>query len=499
MPDWILPTSFIALLAPFEGVFTKPSFDNFRVIVAGWVHALGRHRISDVLRAAGALASKQFCSYYRFFSHGRWSLDALGLVLLDGVMRLLKVTEVALVLDDTLNRRTGKKVALGMMHADPLLKYKGRPFHSYGHVFVVLAVHVTVSKIATTGWALPFLFRLFESSKPGGQKDALSDRKRAANRQRHGVKPRERRRMTDRAVVGDKVVPCELRPDSGPLPETLRPTKLQMAAQMVLLVARRFPRVQFRVLADHLYNGRALLHEVLGEVDNVSFVVRGQPNAVLYRRPPAKAKGQRGRPRVRGALLPNPKQWAAQNPGAFRLVEVSIYGKRVPVKVASHTGMPYRTLPGRLVRYVIVHDPRRIYQNAYLMSTDLSLSAEHVVEAFSHRWPLERTFQDCKQKLGMQQPQTQSPRSVRRTAPFALLVYSLVVLWYITTGHTQSRQLRTYRDPWCHHKQARPSFTDMLAALRRLGWARGFPDLARPPTLRSKFMMAYLARVAAAA
>lgn len=499
MPDWILPASFISLLAPFAGVFTKPSFDNFQVMMAGWVHALGMHRISDVVRAAGSVASKHFCSYYRFFSHGRWSLDALGLVLLDGVLRLLKVREVELILDDTLNRRKGKKVALGMMHADPLLKYKGRPFHSYGHVFVVLAVHVTALKIASTGWALPFMFRLFESSKQGGQKDALSDRKRAANRRRHGVEPRQRRRLTDRTVVGGEVVDCEPQPDTGPLPEAVRPTKLQLAAQMLLVVARRFPHVQFRVLADHLYNGRAVIYEVLSKVQNVSFVVRGQPNAVLNGLPPARKKGRRGRPRVRGELLPNPETWAARHRSAFKPMEVSIYGKQVLVKAASYTGMAYRTLPGRLVRYVIVNDPHGTYQDAYLMCTDLSLPVDQVVQAYSHRWPLERTFQECKQKLGMQQPQTQLPRSVRRTAPFALLVYSLVVLWYITAGHQESRKLRAYKDPWYDNTQGRPSFCDMLATLRRLGWARGFPDLPRPRTLRSKFMMAYLATVAAAA
>lgn len=499
MPNGILPASFTALLATFSGVFTRPSFYNFQVIVTGWVHALGTRRISDVLRAAGALASKQFCSYYRFLSHGRWSLDELGLALFDAVLRLLKVTELELVLDDTLSRRKGKKVALGMMHADPLLKYKGRPFHSYGHVFVVLAVHVAASKIAATGWALPFLFRLFESSKSGGQKDALSDRKRASNRQRHGVQPRQRRRMTDRRVVEGQVVPCEPEPDVGPLPDAVRPTKLQMAAEMVLLVARRFPQVKFRVLADHLYNGKALLHEVLSKVENVHFVVRGQPNAVLYDLPAPRQKGQRGRSRVRGQLLPNPARWAALHPQAFTPVVVSIYGKQVPVKVASYTGMAYRTLPGRLVQYVIVKDPQGIYQDAYLMNTDLSLSAEQVVEAYSRRWPLERTFQECKQRLGMQDPQTQLPRSVRRTAPFSMLVYSLVVLWYITAGHQEARRLRVYRDPWYNPEAARPSFGEMLAALRRLGWARGFPDLARPRTLRSKLMMAYLARVAAAA
>ena len=175
-----------------------------------------------------------------------------------------------------------------------------------------------------------------------------------------------------------------------------------------------------------------------------------------------------------------------------------MYGKQVAVQIASYLGMPYRTLPGRLVRYVIIKDPAGIYKDCYLISTDLSLSAAQVVIAYSHRWPLERTFQDTKQKLGMQDPQTQLPASVRRASPLALLVYSLVVLWYITDGHLEAASLRQYADPWAV-AAPRPSFTTMLAALRRLGWARGFADPAHPDTLRSKFMLAYLARVAAAA
>ena len=53
MPDWMLPPSFVALLAEFRPVFTRPSFDSFRVLVCGWVHAIGRHCVSDAIRAAG--------------------------------------------------------------------------------------------------------------------------------------------------------------------------------------------------------------------------------------------------------------------------------------------------------------------------------------------------------------------------------------------------------------------------------------------------------------
>jgi hypothetical protein len=497
MSDWVLPLTFITLLDELRPVFTKPSYANFRVVVAGWVHALGKRRVSDVVRSAGELASKHYSTYYRFFSHGRWSLDRLGLALLGIIVRVMGVCEVELIVDDTLSRRSGKKVALGMMHADPLLRYKGQPFHSYGHVFVVLAVHVIMPTIAPTGWALPLLFRLFESRKQGNQKDAPSAKLRAASRQRRGSQQRKRQRLTDRVAQGRHVLACEPQPDSGPLPEAARSTKLQLAAEMVLRVAKAFPQVQFRVLADHAYNGNALLQTVTKEAPNVHFILRGYDNAALYELPIA-TPGQRGRPRMRGQRLPTPAEWAKQPGNDFKTAVVEIYGKRVSVEVASMLGMAYRTLPGRLVRYVIVRDPSGIYGVTYLMSTDTALSAEQIITCYSHRWPLELTFQEAKQKLGMQDPQTQLPRSVRRTAPFALMTYSLVVWWYINHGHTQIASLPTYAMPW-YAKNTRPSFTDMMAALRRLGWAEGFFDPAKPITVRSKFMEAYLNKVAAVA
>lgn len=290
---------------------------------------------------------------------------------------------------------------------------------------------------------------------------------------------------------------CALRPDTGPLPDGIRPTKLQLAGEMILLVARRFPQLRFRVLADHAYNGNALLSGVLSQVDNVTFVVRGHGDAALYELPPERSAKTPGRPRTKGRRLPTPEAWAERHPHCFRRVEVDLYGHAVPLEIASFVGMAYRTLPGRLVRYVVTKDPRGIYRTEYLMSTELDLAADQVTTAYSHRWPLELTFQEAKQKLGMQDPQTQQPASVRRAAPLALLTYSLIVSWYVTSGHREARRLPSYSDPW-YDKTGRPSFSDMRATLRRLGWRR-ILDPALPDATRSKLLATYLNAVAAAA
>jgi hypothetical protein len=131
------------------------------------------------------------------------------------------------------------------------------------------------------------------------------------------------------------------------------------------------------------------------------------------------------------------------------------------------------------------------------MGTDTRLSAAEIVAAFGRRWPLEQTFRDAKQKLVIEDPQTQLPTAVRRSVPFGLFLYSLVVLWYLTKGHLEASALRLHRDPW-YDKTARPSFTEMLATLRRCGWAKAFADPAQLTAARSENLAAYLSRVVAA-
>jgi hypothetical protein len=192
------------------------------------------------------------------------------------------------------------------MHHDPLLKNKGRTFTSFGHVFVVLAVHVRLPWLARTGWALPVLFRLFRGPRRGGTKDSPTDRRRAFARRRQGKVKRRRVRKTDRRVVDGELVECDPIEERGTAGDDLLPTKLELAAKIIIKVAKRFPNVTFRLVADHLYNGRNVLKTVHDKVDNVTIVVRGRSDAALYELPPPRKPGQKGRPRVKGGRLPNP-------------------------------------------------------------------------------------------------------------------------------------------------------------------------------------------------
>ena len=79
-------------------------------------------------------------------------------------------------------------------------------------------------------------------------------------------------------------------------------------------------------------------------------------------------------------------------------------------------------------------------------------------------WPLEVAFYNAKQFLGLQDPQNRTPLAVQRTAPLALYLHTLVILWFAEHGRFDAE---TYRraHPWYTQKRT-PSFADMLACLK---------------------------------
>lgn len=60
MPTLIIPGPFLALLTAFAPCFHAPTSANFAVLVAGWVHCLGRRTVTAVVLAAGAGGSPPY-------------------------------------------------------------------------------------------------------------------------------------------------------------------------------------------------------------------------------------------------------------------------------------------------------------------------------------------------------------------------------------------------------------------------------------------------------
>ena len=423
-----LPSTMQALVQHFSCCFTTPTFQTFCIIAAGWLLGQGRRTVTHVLLAGDGLRRKTFSCYHRFFSQARWSVDELGRVLLRLVLKFIpEDAPIVAAVDDTLNRKTGRHIWAAAMHHDPLRSTAKRAVLSFGHNWVVLSLQLRLPFAPGTIWSLPILMRLYRRKQT----------------QRKPGRPRGERKATGQAA------PAEYR------------TRPELAREMIALLASWLPGRTIHIVGDSAYAGRSISRYLPDHVDLTSRMVM---NAALYDLPPKPRQGRRGAPRKKGKRLLSPAELAASRSSRWKTMIVSIYGKRVRVRYKTCVALWYNSAGTRPVRVVVVRDPSGRRKDDAFFTTDLSVSPKALVERFAMRWPLEVTFYNTKQCLGLQDPQNRTAAAVRRTAPLALYLYTLTLLWFAEHGRFD---LAAYRKahPWYRRKQT-PSFADILTCLR---------------------------------
>jgi hypothetical protein len=93
-------------------------------------------------------------------------------------------------------------------------------------------------------------------------------------------------------------------------------------------------------------------------------------------------------------------------------------------------------------------------------------TARQGLSAYACRWAIEGTFESCKQSLGLEDPANRLPKAVERTAPMAMVIHTVVVVWFHREGY---RSVQSPFRPW-YQEKVEPSFADMLTTLRRLSY-----------------------------
>ncbi len=140
MPARSLPDTLAALLVAFSPCFTARTFPTFQALVAGFLAQPGLRTVTGMLTGAGLAGRRHHDLAYRFFASARWCPDQLGLVLLDLITAVLIAANAPIVLavDDTLWRRTGRKIHGTAWHHDGNGPGRHRP--AWGHRWVVVGV-----------------------------------------------------------------------------------------------------------------------------------------------------------------------------------------------------------------------------------------------------------------------------------------------------------------------------------------------------------------------
>jgi len=147
-----------------------------------------------------------------------------------------------------------------------------------------------------------------------------------------------------------------------------------------------------------------------------------------------------------------------------RVIELDIYGRREKARVVTQDGLWYKAMGTRRVRVVAVEPRSTGRKPQAFYSSDLTADAAEILRRYALRWSLEVAFHDSKQSLGFEEPQGWSRGAALRTGPMAMLLYSLVVIWFAKRRHKD--RVATPKRPW-FTLRPRTSFGDMLATLKR--------------------------------
>ncbi len=412
------PVEFLAVILPFQELFSKPVFAHVKVLASGAILAPGKRTISSVLQIMGLREEKRFHKYHRVLSLVEWSaLGASRILLLLLLACFLPAGEIIVGIDETLERRWGKMIKQRGIYRDSVRSSGSHFVKSSGLRWMSVMLLVPISW-ASRIWALPFLTVLAPSERYNKQQG-----------KRH-------KKITD------------------------------WARQMLLQIKRWLPDRKIIAVGDSSYSVIDLLSALTGKV---TFITRLRLDAALYEPAPARKKGQNGRPRLKGKRLPTLQSIAKDAATHWQtLVFSHWYGyEEKTMQVATGTALWYHSgKPPVPIRWILLKDPEGKLEMSALLATDLSLTAEQVITYFARRWAMEVTFQEGRTHLGVETQRQWSPKAIARTTPVLLGLFSLVTL--IADKLQGEGKLTTQASAW--YKKQLPTFSDAIASVRQALW-----------------------------
>jgi len=418
------PASILPVLDGFRPEFTPRTWPRVVTLLLGTILARGRRTVAAALRQMGLHGDPHFSSYHQVFNRAAWSPRRVARRLLSAALSAFVPEGVGLTfaIDETLERRWGKKIRIRGHYRDPLASSKERSVSASGIRWIVLALVVPVPW-ASRPWALPIL------SLPSPT-------------------PKVSLKLGRR-----------------------HKTIAERARQMIACLRRWLPMADLTVVGDSAYSVIEL--GLASRRRAVRLIAPLRLDARLFTPAPERAPGTVGRPRVAGDRLPNLDVVLADPKTAWSSVAVRWYdGADRDLEIASGTAVWYHNgfepLP---IRWALVRDPAgRLEPRAYF-STRPEDEAATIPAEVVKRWPIEVTFEETRAHLGVETQRQWSDRAIERETPCLLGLYSVVALLGEALHRASPIAIRAAA--W--YPKAEATFSDVLAAVRRECW--GFLDI----------------------
>jgi hypothetical protein len=431
MPD--LPARFAGLILAFAPLFVHRSWRHAQLLLIGAILTPGRRTVASALRIMGRAQDRRFVNVHRILNRAAWSPRAGDRILLGLLIAAFAPRgPVVMALDDTIERRRGKRIAAKGIYRDPVRSSDSHFVKASGLRWMSLML---LAPIPWAGriWALPFLTALVPSER--------------------ACRERGRRHK--------------------PL--------LDVGRQLALQARRWLPGRDLVLVGDGSFS--ALLFLDAMRRARITAITRLRLDAALYEPAPPRPSGTIGRPRTKGARLPTLAAILVAKDTRWHAVVVSgWYGSaQRGIEVASgtavwrHGGMP--VVP---IRWVLVRDPAHRFEAQALLCTDLACDPTQIVSWFVRRWSVEVTFQEVRAHLGVETQRQWSDTAVARTTPCLLALFSIVTLLAARLPARQRQRIAAAA--W--YPKPRPTFADALAAVRCAIWRER--TLATSPRRRAR-------------
>lgn len=425
----MLPIEFTRLVLMFAPLFSKRVWPHVQVLMAGAILAVGQRTVSAVLRVMGLSGLRQFQRFHRVLNRASWSSLAASRVLLGALLKAFVPDGAVVVgMDDTIERRWGRRIAARGIYRDPVRSSRGHFVKASGLRWLSLMLLAPIPWAGRV-WALPFLTALCPSERYDQQRG------------------RAHKKLTD------------------------------WARQMLRLLKRWLPGRTLVVVADSSFAALELLGAVSRQV---TVITRLRLDAALYAPAPPRLPGQRGRPRCKGARLPSLTQRLADPQTVWHTLSVDWYGQGPrTVEVRSDTAVWYHAgLPCVPIRWLLIRDPAGRFEPQALLCTDSEVAPQQILLWFMSRWQVEVTFEQTRAHLGIETQRQWSDKAIARTTPALLALYSLVALIAHDRLGTQPMPVRTAA--W--YIKTQPTFCDTLAWVRRWLWSHPHFSTSSPTT-----------------
>jgi hypothetical protein len=459
----------------------RPCFADYRThqravrFALSFLVCLGRRTISRAICAQ----QRQFQSWasdYKLFSRSRWTPRSLFDVVLKLALGLVSKTQpVVIALDDTITRKTGRRIPNASTLRDPL----SPPYHTnlvWALRFIQAVLLICPMDGIGAARAIPIAFNLAPPV------------------------PKPKKKKAPKTVAGDKAGANGTKAGQKTMdPEWKQYYKMRrqqgLSAQGALLIQEIRSRLDdiadftqriLWVVVDASYCNFTVLSRL---AERTLLIGRTRKDIHLSALP--EAQSGRGRRRLYGKDLGTPEQMRKDDSIPWQRASIFAAGRSHQLRYKSVGPVLWRRgAQRRPLRLIIIaplayhaHGHRLYRQPAYLLVTDPAADVVQVLQAYFYRWEIEVDQKDEKDLLGVGQAQVWSKQAVSHQPAFHVASYAMLLLAAIQCFGLNSTTPLSRLPDWRKRKPPlRLSASQLIARLRsELELLDASPPVSRRP------------------